>query len=107
MRRLARSETAISIIAPMLVGVALLLFWEMACRAWSVPVFLLPKPTDIAAKLLADWPTLLLALGRTLRVAVQAFRSEEHTSELQSRQYLVCRLLLEKKKTYRRGRRRC
>src|SRR3712207_7058698 len=28
-------------------------------------------------------------------------RSEEHTSELQSRQYLVCRLLLEKKKTKR------
>src|SRR3712207_8195435 len=27
-------------------------------------------------------------------------RSEEHTSELQSRQYLVCRLLLEKKKSY-------
>src|SRR3712207_8021557 len=32
----------------------------------------------------ADWPTFA--------------RSEEHTSELQSRQYLVCRLLLEKKK---------
>src|SRR3712207_7261101 len=30
---------------------------------------------------------------------VLALRSEEHTSELQSRQYLVCRLLLEKKKT--------
>src|SRR3712207_7738799 len=30
----------------------------------------------------------------------EALRSEEHTSELQSRQYLVCRLLLEKKKTY-------
>src|SRR3712207_6963767 len=29
----------------------------------------------------------------------EADRSEEHTSELQSRQYLVCRLLLEKKKT--------
>src|SRR3712207_7250674 len=28
----------------------------------------------------------------------QRLRSEEHTSELQSRQYLVCRLLLEKKK---------
>src|SRR3712207_7302145 len=28
----------------------------------------------------------------------KALRSEEHTSELQSRQYLVCRLLLEKKK---------
>src|SRR3712207_6992792 len=31
--------------------------------------------------------------------AVLLRRSEEHTSELQSRQYLVCRLLLEKKKT--------
>src|SRR3712207_8634970 len=29
---------------------------------------------------------------------LKEFRSEEHTSELQSRQYLVCRLLLEKKK---------
>src|SRR3712207_8089860 len=30
---------------------------------------------------------------------VPALRSEEHTSELQSRQYIVCRLLLEKKKS--------
>src|SRR3712207_7483867 len=41
-----------------------------------------PNPTD-AERLL------LMAVGG---------RSEEHTSELQSRQYLVCRLLLEKKK---------
>src|SRR3712207_8202292 len=34
-----------------------------------------------------------------LYAALHPFRSEEHTSELQSRQYLVCRLLLEKKKT--------
>src|SRR5947209_10880656 len=34
--------------------------------------------------------------GRAARDS--ALRSEEHTSELQSRQYLVCRLLLEKKK---------
>src|SRR3712207_7074640 len=38
--------------------------------------------------------------GRHLRLARRRpVRSEEHTSELQSRQYLVCRLLLEKKKT--------
>src|SRR3712207_9241518 len=36
--------------------------------------------------------------GNRLRFAVLLLRSEEHTSELQSRQYLVCRLLLEKKK---------
>src|SRR3712207_7755717 len=34
------------------------------------------------------------------RASALASRSEEHTSELQSRQYLVCRLLLEKKKKY-------
>src|SRR3712207_8207331 len=38
-------------------------------------------------------------LGRGVAGLVTAVpRSEEHTSELQSRQYLVCRLLLEKKK---------
>src|SRR3712207_7667875 len=37
---------------------------------------------------------------------VEVVRSEEHTSELQSRQYLVCRLLLEKKKRHGRHRRR-
>src|SRR3712207_8576838 len=35
----------------------------------------------------------------TVRVTPRFARSEEHTSELQSRQYLVCRLLLEKKNT--------
>src|SRR3712207_7515841 len=40
-----------------------------------------------------------VAQVRRVEVGVQvAVRSEEHTSELQSRQYLVCRLLLEKKK---------
>src|SRR3712207_7167294 len=37
--------------------------------------------------------------GESRRKRLRNFRSEEHTSELQSRQYLVCRLLLEKKKT--------
>src|SRR3712207_7646780 len=36
---------------------------------------------------------------RVAEVPAPARRSEEHTSELQSRQYLVCRLLLEKKNT--------
>src|SRR3712207_8985517 len=47
-------------------------------------------PARVAAEADGD-----LRVLRRLRVRV---RSEEHTSELQSRQYLVCRLLLEKKK---------
>src|SRR3712207_8695514 len=37
--------------------------------------------------------------GNVATAVVSDSRSEEHTSELQSRQYLVCRLLLEKKNT--------
>src|SRR5258707_5098922 len=40
----------------------------------------------------------LMVAARRDSVGHLATRSEEHTSELQSRQYLVCRLLLEKKK---------
>src|SRR3712207_8669187 len=44
-------------------------------------------------------------IGAEIRVVLHVrggpgVRSEEHTSELQSRQYLVCRLLLEKKKIF-------
>src|SRR3712207_9013763 len=47
-------------------------------------------------------PHMLLATGLAIVIAylllsINTHRSEEHTSELQSRQYLVCRLLLEKK----------
>src|SRR3712207_8532651 len=45
---------------------------------------------------LAELGTLGLSLAEGKRL-LAGVRSEEHTSELQSRQYLVCRLLLEKK----------
>src|SRR5258707_11031361 len=47
----------------------------------------------------ATSPTKPVAANSPAANAPNAARSEEHTSELQSRQYLVCRLLLEKKKT--------
>src|SRR3712207_7069236 len=46
-------------------------------------------------------PGLPVEVLRRETTAVRGHRSEEHTSELQSRQYLVCRLLLEKKKAVR------
>src|SRR3712207_4926254 len=64
-----------------------------------------PEPVievAVEPKTKADQEKMSTALQRlaqedpSFRVSVD--RSEEHTSELQSRQYLVCRLLLEKKK---------
>src|SRR3712207_8439446 len=42
----------------------------------------------------------LRPIASLIKERFSSTRSEEHTSELQSRQYLVCRLLLEKKKNY-------
>src|SRR3712207_7775360 len=59
--------------------------------------FTTEPPSCIRGKrYLADRKTLVRFTSTT---RCQSARSEEHTSELQSRQYLVCRLLLEKKKT--------
>src|SRR3712207_7183061 len=46
----------------------------------------------------APWPARCGPDGLGIAATWPPARSEEHTSELQSRQYLVCRLLLEKKK---------
>src|SRR5947209_9351913 len=67
-------------------------------------------PTRRSSDLLGLWPSAAAGddprtTGRRRRRSRRrprhrrADRSEEHTSELQSRQYLVCRLLLEKKKS--------
>src|SRR3712207_8521693 len=71
------------------------------------------RSSDLAARSTAWWPTATWCVSRagapssagrasgtsTARASCTGSpRSEEHTSELQSRQYLVCRLLLEKKK---------
>ena len=72
MRPLAQSE-AMTVCAPLLVGFAMVLGWETACRVFHVPVFLFPKPSDIWLKLAGEWPSLLRALGMTLRIAFQAF----------------------------------
>src|SRR2546429_736897 len=51
--------------------------------------------------------SLLDALAHEPKVCSHLHRSEEHTSELQSRLHLVCRLLLEKKKTTQQPARPC
>src|SRR3712207_7967977 len=68
----------------------------------SVPASAAAGPTCHPAKALCISPAVSRSLRPERRPSPSARglgpRSEEHTSELQSRQYLVCRLLLEKKK---------
>src|SRR3712207_8477465 len=63
------------------------------------------SPSEVNAAIKTRLRRSLVVLGACIgtdahTVGIDAIRSEEHTSELQSRQYLVCRLLLEKKTQY-------
>jgi len=73
MKPLMESERFVRFAAPIIVGAILVGGWELACRHWQVPVFLFPKPSDIANSLMGDAPTLLRALWVTMRITFQAF----------------------------------
>src|SRR5947208_11270793 len=60
-----------------------------------------PSATTVTCSWKSQWSDSPVS-STTLRRCTSAQRSEEHTSELQSPDHLVCRLLLEKKKRVRR-----
>src|SRR3712207_7975465 len=73
-----------------------------ACEEMKIPCILSGlTPTEVwrAHEMAADFVKVTAAEALGGPSYIRSLRSEEHTSELQSRQYLVCRLLLEKKKT--------
>src|SRR3712207_7552716 len=76
-------------------------------RSWSLAASVFPSQNPalsdaahlamaVVAALVFFACVLLHELGHAWQARRDGIRSEEHTSELQSRQYLVCRLLLEK-----------
>ena len=68
------------------------IFWQLVIA--TIPAGILSLILDkISSKIIGDNLNLKMIL-----IAIALIRSEEHTSELQSRGHLVCRLLLEKKK---------
>src|SRR5947209_15791839 len=82
-------------------------FWMPAdvMTARTAPPAMTPVPSGAGLsstcpepKRPSTWWGIVVSVRLTRTRFFLAARSEEHTSELQSRQYLVCRLLLEKKK---------
>src|SRR3712207_8115768 len=85
------NDTATTEISPLSLHDALPISSARRCRSWASACA--RRSTSAQASASSTSPP-ATATPRSRRPA----RSEEHTSELQSRQYLVCRLLLEKKK---------
>src|SRR5687767_15683557 len=75
-----------------------------SCPAWSRCTLTCPRLTATSVQRRSTLSTVSISVMESPQSAidtvdkVERLRSEEHTSELQSLAYLVCRLLLEKKK---------
>src|SRR5437764_9794109 len=84
----------------MLISICFFLMMRRPPRSTLFPYTTLFRSSVILARQLPNLKKLFKdATGREkLQRILRAARSEEHTSELQSPMYLVCRLLLEKKK---------
>jgi NitT/TauT family transport system permease protein len=61
------------IVAPVVVGIAMLAAWQGLVTLFDVPKFLVPSPVDVAQTLVADWGLLWRALLVTLRITLLAF----------------------------------
>src|SRR5438552_5425110 len=76
--------------------ILILAVWQVVALSGIWPSYALPGPLAVLNALIYGFQN-----GQFLQaalVSLQRLRSEEHTSELQSPDHLVCRLLLEKKK---------
>jgi NitT/TauT family transport system permease protein len=65
-------KRVLTLIAPAVLIVGLLLVWEAACRLLAVPVYFLPPPSAVAVALVHDAPELLASAGETLLWALMA-----------------------------------
>ena len=59
-------------IAPVLLFASLVAAWEAACRAFAIPSYFLPPPSEIARAAADNWPILLASSWNTLAMALEA-----------------------------------
>lgn len=61
------------IVAPLIVGIVLILSWQISFQQMNVPVYIVPKPSDIAHTMVAQAPLLFGSLLVTLKITLLAF----------------------------------
>jgi len=73
MRQALSQEWLWRTLAPVVVGAVMVLAWEVICRAFHVPSYLFPAPSDIAASFRENMPLLFSSLASTALVTFKAF----------------------------------
>lgn len=58
---------------PWLVALGVLVLWEVVCRAFKIPQFVLPPPSSVAASMIKWWSPLMMNAGQTLMTTLAGF----------------------------------
>ncbi len=66
-------ESTLRLAGPVVVGIVILLLWQVLCGLYEVPIYLFPKPSDVWASFVSNLPSLMRALSVTVMVTLQAF----------------------------------
>jgi NitT/TauT family transport system permease protein len=70
--RTSSTETVLRIVVPVVMLLIGILAWHFIVVSNNIPKYILPTPYDVVQSLINDWPTLLPALGVTLRITFTA-----------------------------------
>uniref|UniRef100_UPI0030DCED88 ABC transporter permease n=1 Tax=Oculatella sp. LEGE 06141 TaxID=1828648 RepID=UPI0030DCED88 len=70
---LAKPFLSADVIAPLVVGIVVLVVWEVTVRVSGIPPYLLPGPILVLQTLIQDWNTLFPSLLVTLKITIVAF----------------------------------
>ena len=69
----AKRRKRLQAMLPWLVAVAVLVVWEVVCRAFKIPAFVLPPPSAVAASMAKWWLPLMMNAGQTLMTTMAGF----------------------------------
>ncbi len=67
------NKSPVEIVGPILVGVVVLMSWQLLCSVFEVPIYLFPKPTDVWHSFIANTGDLVSAMWVTLSITLRAF----------------------------------
>ena len=73
MAQAAVRRKRIQAVLPWMVALAVLVLWEVVCRAFKIPQFVLPPPSSVAASMVKWWSPLMSNAGQTLMTTMAGF----------------------------------
>ena len=69
----ARRRERLKVFLPWMVGLGVLCLWELVCRVFTIPIYVLPPPSAVAASMIKWWSPLMFNAAQTLMTTLSGF----------------------------------